>query len=242
MIIVTGKQTALITNEQLRERIAPYKSVSVDVGAGDGRFAYRYAQLNPDRIIIALDPVRENLRELSAKAARKPERGGLANVLYVVASIEQLPPELHGIADEIVVTLPWGSLMRGIILGDAAVLEPLARLGRDGASLRIVLNTRIFDEPVPIDARDLPEVTPDYARTDMARAFERAGMRITSADWLDADDVATLGTTWAKRLSHRAPPRSVIIEATVTHAPHDADDDRDVADAPAIALPHSGTE
>ncbi len=239
MIIVTGKQTALLTKEQLRERIAPYKSVVIDVGAGDGRFAYRYAQQNPERFVIALDPVRENLRELSAKAARKPERGGVPNVLYVVSSIEQLPPELDRLARKIFVTLPWGSLMRGIILGEPAVLEPLARLGRKRASVHIVLNTRIFDDPVPIDARDLPEVTPGYGRTDMARAFERAGMRIDSAEWLDADEVATLGTTWAKRLSHRSPPRSVVIEATVTHAPADADDDRDLADEPAIPLPHA---
>jgi hypothetical protein len=33
---------------------------------------------------------------------------------------------------------------------------------------------------------------------------------------MDADEVASLGTTWAKRLSHRKPPRSVLIEATVT--------------------------
>jgi 16S rRNA (adenine(1408)-N(1))-methyltransferase len=87
------------------------------------------------------------------------------------------------------------------------------------------LNTRIFDDPVPVEARDLPEVTPDYARDTLGPAFQRAGMPMTRADWMDADEVATLGTTWAKRLSHRHPPRSVIIEATVepqstTHATH----------------------
>ena len=125
---------------------APYAGVTIDVGAGDGRFAYRYAEAHPERFVVGMDAVAENMAELSAKAARKPGRGGLANVLYVVASIEC-------VADEIFVTLPWGSLMRGLIVGDD-VLGGVASLARDGATLRIVLNTRIFDDPVPLDVRD----------------------------------------------------------------------------------------
>jgi 16S rRNA (adenine(1408)-N(1))-methyltransferase len=105
--------------------------------------------------------------------------------------------------------------MRGIILGDAQVLAAIASFGAPGARVRIVLNTRIFDDPVPIEVRDLPEVTPDYVRETITSAFEAAGMRIERADWMDADEVATLGTSWAKRLSHRRPPRSVVIDATV---------------------------
>jgi hypothetical protein len=35
---------------------------------------------------------------------------------------------------------------------------------------------------------------------------------------MGADEVAAIETTWAKRLSHRQPPRSVLIEAGVTGA------------------------
>ncbi len=219
MIIVRGKQTSDIDAPALAAMLAPYAGVTIDLGAGDGRWAYRYASAHPDRFVVAIDPVAENMRELSAKAARKPERGGLANVLYVAASIERLPDELRGIAGEIVVTLPWGSLMRGIILGDDIVLSAIASLATDGATLRIVLNTRIFDDPVPLDVRDLPDVTPDYVRETLAPAFARHGIEITEARYMDADEVAAIETTWAKKLSHRHPPRSVLIEATVTPAP-----------------------
>ena len=215
MIIVRGKQTAEVDAAQFAATIARYDGVTIDVGAGDGRFAYRYGAAHLERFVIGIDPVAENLRELSAKAARKPERGGLANVLYVVASIEHVPAELRGIADEIFVTLPWGSLMRGIILGEDAVLASIASLARDGASLRIVLNTRIFDDPVPLDVRDLPDVTPDYVRETLAPAFARHGVAVTEARFMDADEVAAIETTWAKRLSHRHPPRSVLIAGTI---------------------------
>ncbi len=173
MIAVRGKHTEAMEGAELAALVAPYDGVTVDLGAGDGRFAYRYATAHPERFVIGIDPVAENLRELSAKAARKLARGGLPNVLYVVASVEQLPPELRGIAGEIFVTLPWGSLMRGIILADPAVLDGIASLARHGAELRIVLNARIFDDPVPADVRDLPEVTPDYAMRDPRPALRQ---------------------------------------------------------------------
>jgi 16S rRNA (adenine(1408)-N(1))-methyltransferase len=213
MITVRGKQTVDITAPQLVAAIAPYVGVTVDLGAGDGAFAYRYARTHPERFVIAIDPVRENLREYSARAARKPERGGLPNVLYVVASVEQIPTELRAVAGEIFVTLPWGSLMRGLILGETSVLDGVVSLARAGATVRIVLNTRIFDEPIPVEARDLPEVTVEYVREILAPAYERVRLHIERTRYLDADEVAAIGTTWAKRLSHRHPPRSVLIDA-----------------------------
>lgn len=215
MIVVRGKQAVEMTRAELEAAAARHAGVTLDLGAGDGLFAYRYARTHPEQLVIAVEPVRENVREASSKAAKKPERGGAPNVLYVAASVERMPPELAGIADEIFVTLPWGSLMRGLILGDRAVLDGVAGCGGPGARVRIVLNTRIFDEPVPLDARDLPEVTPAYVRETLDAPYAAAGLRIIDARWMDADEVASLGTTWAKRLSHRAPPRSVVVECEV---------------------------
>ena len=219
MIIVRGKQTSELDAAVFAAMIAPYAGVTIDVGAGDGRWVYRYASAHVDRCVVGIDPVPENLRELSAKALRKPERGGLANVIYVASSIERLPVELHGVADEIFVTLPWGSLMRSIILGHHAVLARLASLATDGATLRVVLNTRIFDDPVPLDVRNLPDVTPDYVDETLTPAFAQHGITITETRYMDADEVAAIETTWAKKLSHRHPPRSVLIEATVRLQP-----------------------
>jgi 16S rRNA (adenine(1408)-N(1))-methyltransferase len=226
MLVVRGKATAEMSAAALHEQVRTHVSVTLDLGAGDGRFAYRHAAAHPDRLVIAVDPVRENLREMSARAARKPERGGTPNALFVVASIEQVPPELSGVADEIYVTLPWGSLMRGIILGEDAIMAAIASMARNGAELRIVLNTRIFDDPVPIEVRDLPEVTPDYVRDVLAEAYARHRIALREARWMYADEVAAIGTTWGKRLSHRAPPRSVLIEATIAAEANERDDAR----------------
>ncbi len=219
MIVVEGKRTREIDSASLRDLISRYESVTIDLGTGDGRFAYRHAAAHSERFVVGIDPVAEAMGEMSARARRKPERGGVPNVIYAVASVERLPEELEHVADEVFVNLPWGSLMRGIILGDDIVLAGIRRLARAAGRIDIVLNTRIFDDPVPIEARELPEVTPEYALETLAPAFAQHGIAIDEARYLSADEVATMETTWAKRLSHRRPPPSVLIAA---HARDDA--------------------
>lgn len=218
MIVVRGKATVEIDNDELHALIVGFARVAVDLGTGDGRFAYSYAAENPDTFVIGIDPVQGAMREFSTRARRKTARGGLPNLLYAVASIEQSPPELAGQADLIFVNLPWGSLMRGIIEADDTVLGNLAYLAADNARLRIILNTRVFDDPVPLDIQGLPEVTVTYAETTLAPAFAKHGLTITKSRFLTPEELLTLATTWAKRLSHRSPPPSFLIEAVKTHA------------------------
>ncbi len=213
MIVVRGKEAVEMAVEELDELTSAYTSITIDLGTGDGRFAYNYAAENPGTFVIGMDPVREAMRELSMRARRKPERGGLPNLLYIVASIEQPPPELAGRCNQIFINLPWGSLMRGIIETDEMVLGNLSHLAADGAHLRIVLNTRVFDDPVPLDVQGLPEMTVNYAETMLVPAFSRHGFTLTEARFLAPEELIDLATSWAKRLSHRSPPPSFLIEA-----------------------------
>ncbi|MBI2723973.1 MAG: rRNA methyltransferase [Chloroflexi bacterium] len=215
MIVVRGKQREEMTAEAFRALRAAYGGVTVDVGAGDARAAYRLAASDPARLVVALDAVAENMREISARAARKPEKGGRGNLLCVVAAIERPPRELAQVADEVLVTLPWGSLMRGIILAEETVIAGMVSLAAPGASVRVVLNTRIFRDPVPAEAADLPEVTPGWVLAVLAPALEARGLRITAARWMEAEEVAAVSSTWGKRLSHRTPPPSLLIGASV---------------------------
>lgn len=48
------------------------------------------------------------------KATHKPAKGGLPNSMFVEAAIESLPDEFEGVADEIHINFPWGSLLRGL--------------------------------------------------------------------------------------------------------------------------------
>jgi 16S rRNA (adenine(1408)-N(1))-methyltransferase len=96
--------------------------VIVDIGTGDGRYVYRSARANPDKFYIGIDVERKALEKVSERIHRKPEKGGLSNVLFVQAPAEDLPTELNHTADEIHIHFPWGSLLRAVAAGDEGVL------------------------------------------------------------------------------------------------------------------------
>ena len=53
--IVRGKQLDTLDAAQLAAVLAPYAGrVSVDLGAGDGAFAYRHASAHLERFVIAM--------------------------------------------------------------------------------------------------------------------------------------------------------------------------------------------
>ena len=48
-----------------------------------------------------MDAQAKALEKISEKIHRKPAKGGLPNVLFVQAAVENLPPELDGVVDEV---------------------------------------------------------------------------------------------------------------------------------------------
>ena len=214
MIAVRGKRTYELSRSELEELISSFEDVLVDVGTGDGRFVLAHARANPTTFAIGFDPVASALASASLSAARKPERGGVPNALFVVATAEDPPAELAGVADVVSVLLPWGGLLRGVLLGQPEVLASLARIARPGARVRIVLNNEIFEDPVPLDAAELPEATVDYALTELEPRYARAGIHLEEARLLDEDEVKRLRTTWARRLAHGRSPRFLEIRGT----------------------------
>jgi hypothetical protein len=57
------------------------------------------------------------MRELSARALHKR----LSNLINVRAAVEDLPPALAGVADQVSVVLPWGSLLAAVALPSVEV-------------------------------------------------------------------------------------------------------------------------
>ncbi len=111
----------------------------IDIGTGDGRFVSAAARANPNKFYIGIDANVKPLEKPSMKATRKPSKGGLPNALFVQAAIEDLPDELDGIADEIHIHFPWGSLLKAVATGDEAVLASLRRISAPECMLEIVI-------------------------------------------------------------------------------------------------------
>lgn len=214
MHVARGRDLVEMDGPELERTLVSYDRLVLDVGTGDGRFAYALAKRHPDRLVIGMDPAREQMRELSSRALRKPARGGVPNVLYVVASAEAPPAELLGRADEVHVVLPWARLMVGLVLAQADVLAGLRALARPGAALELTLGADVWADPVPIEARDLPELTLDYVRETLAPAYAAAGVPIVEARMLSPEEIAAIPSSWARRLAHgRRSPRFVRLRA-----------------------------
>jgi 16S rRNA (adenine(1408)-N(1))-methyltransferase len=211
IVRVLGKgRTDLLDAPALAELRAAYDTTTVDVGTGDGRYAYHLASDDPRRLVIGIDALDEPMAEIAAKAARKPPKGGRPNLLMVRAAVEALPAELTGVADEVSVQLPWGSLLEGIVLARDAVLGALAALCRDGAQLRVTLNGEIWVDSTPARFEHLPVPTPEYVSDVVGAGLSRVGIRLVAARYATAAEAKELPTTWSRRLGHgREHPRFV---------------------------------
>lgn len=165
------------------------EGVIVDIGTGDGRFVYQSARQNPNKFYIGIDPNVSPLEKISEKIHRKPAKGGAPNVLFIQAAIEDLPPELDGVADEVHVHFPWGSLLRAVATGELDVLRNVRRICSPGALLEVVMNDPIADQPI--------------------ERYRSAGFEVLEHGSVPVAQWSEFETTWARRLKQNEH-RSVV--------------------------------
>lgn len=172
----------------------------IDIGTGDGRFVYQSARRNPKKFYIGIDPNVRPLEKISEKIYRKPVKGGAPNVLFIQAPVEDLPAELDGVADELHVHFPWGSLLRAVAGGDIAALANLRRICSPGALFEIVLGLDPSRDQSEIERLGLAPLTLDYIDQVLVPRYLSAGFEITERGILPAPERPELETSWAKRL------------------------------------------
>jgi 16S rRNA (adenine(1408)-N(1))-methyltransferase len=145
------------------------------------------AARQPDTLAIGLDASAAAMADSSRRAWRG--RTALPNALFAVAAAEQPPRALHGLAGSLTVNFPWGSLLRGLLGEDDAVLAGVARLMAPGASGTVLLSV------VPRDG--MPPLPP---WTRLATAYERHRLELVEMRPATPDEVARSSSSWAKRL------------------------------------------
>jgi 16S rRNA (adenine(1408)-N(1))-methyltransferase len=133
-----------------------------------------------------------------AEASRRASRRGPANALFVVAAAEQLPPELHGVADELTILLPWGSLLRGVLALDdaAAAAHGIASLLAPGGVATAILSIENRD-----GLGNLPRLDAPDACSALRRRWRDHGLTVCDLRPTTTEEIAATGSTWAKRLA-----------------------------------------
>lgn len=174
--------------------------VIIDLGTGDGRFVYQSARQHPERFYIGIDAQASALEKLAAKIQRKPAKGGLPNVLFLQAAVEALPEELDGVADEVHVHFPWGSLLRAVATGDETILPGLRRICAPQAWLEIVIALDPERDRAEMARLGVEALSLEFLETTLRARYRAAGFDVVEYGVLDAAQWPQLQTSWAQRL------------------------------------------
>jgi 16S rRNA (adenine(1408)-N(1))-methyltransferase len=194
METIRGKLSQNLDLDGLNERVKNHQRVILDLGTGDGRYVRSLAEENPSWFVIGVDACRENLRELS--------RGKLPNMLFVIASAQDLPQEFSGLISHVTINFPWGSLLDSLLAGDARLMNGLASVSKPNARIDIHLNGGALVEA----GTDL-----DMGTQRIFDTVNQNGWHLTNPYPMDSQSLRTFPTTWARRIAHGRDPRAMAL-------------------------------
>jgi len=179
------------------------KGVIVGIGTEDGRFVYELAKSHPDKLIIGIDSSKENLRKYSSKVLKKASRGGVKNILYIWASVSDLPRDLKEVANQVFINFPWGELLGGIVNVNEAIWRNIRMICKKGAYIGIILGyDRSFDRK-EIERLNLPDLSMSYIKSVILVKLEEFDFKVEEIRELDSEILRKYPTSWAKKLSLR---------------------------------------
>ena len=184
------------------------EGVIIDIGTGDGLFVYQSARQNPTKFYIGIDASRKPLEKISEKIYRKPTKGGAPNVLFVQAAVEDLPSEFAGVANEVHIHFPWGSLLKAVAVGSVEVLRQIRQVCVDDALLEVVLGLDPVRDASEIGRLGLRDVSIEIIDRQLRPIYLQAGFQITERGMLPASAWPEFKTSWSKKL--RGSPNRTI--------------------------------
>jgi hypothetical protein len=149
------------------------------------------ASERPDELALAVDASHAAMREASRRVARPANRGGAPNAIFVVSSLQALPPELNGLASLLTVHFPWGSLLSAAIGHDPAGAARLAALVAPGGLLRLLVSAAARDAGGGV-TRHEPDRT--------IGAYAALGMVAVACRPATLADIGEARSSWGKRL------------------------------------------
>ena len=140
------------------------------------------------------------MAKISEKIYRGPDKGGAPNVLFLQAAIEELPDELGGIAGEVHIQFPWGSLLKAVATGNELRLKSLRRLCRRGARLEVLIGLDTKRDRSQLQRLGLPELSTKYLEHELVPAYAANGFEIDDYGMLSSPEWPEIESSWAAKL------------------------------------------
>jgi 16S rRNA (adenine(1408)-N(1))-methyltransferase len=194
------------------------KGIVVDLGTGDGRFVCQSARQNPHKFYLGIDASSNLLEKTSEKIHRKPAKGGLKNALFIQAAVEALPEELDGVANEVHIHFPWGSLLKGVATGDETMLKNIHRICAPDAVLEVLIGVDEQRDATELRRLGIDSLSADLIDAKLAQRYKASGFRIIETGTFSAGNWPNICTSWAQRLKTNDNRNLVYIIATTAKA------------------------
>jgi len=198
METIRGKTSLDLDIHEFKNRLTNYNRIILDLGTGDGKFAFHLADKFPEDFVIGLDSCRENLNEHS--------RAKLDNLLFIIANAQSLPCELHGLISHITINFPWGSLLENLLVGDSNFICGLNSIARPNTTIDLRLNGRGMSE----------------LGIDLICGVNQIQENLSSYGWktkkpvdMSISELQKFPSTWARRLAHGRDPRAIKLSGCI---------------------------
>ncbi|HSL75518.1 MAG TPA: methyltransferase domain-containing protein [Candidatus Limnocylindrales bacterium] len=168
----------------------------IDIGTGDGRAVLARARAEPASLVIGVDAAAASMAETS----RRADRRGPHNAAFFAAGAEALASSpFAGTADQVTVTFPWGSLLRGLVGLEELALQGVAATLTRGGRLEVLASV------VPADRIDSLDCLDDGSASAIASAWSAAGLRLTAMRPATRLEIKAANSSWARRLGPGRP-------------------------------------
>ena len=159
------------------------------------------AKLRPGAFFLGVDANAKPLEKLSMKATRKPAKGGLPNAIFAQAAVEDLPEDLAGVASEIHINFPWGSLLGAVAVGESEVLKSLRRIACPNACLEVLLGIDTERDRAELERLGIPAIDDAFITAELVPKYEAVRFSMTEFQELESREWGSIETSWAKRLN-----------------------------------------
>jgi hypothetical protein len=194
METIRGRKSFEVDLNRWKQRLTNYNRILLDLGTGDGRYARTFAGEHPGWFVIGVDSCRENLREHSQVK--------LPNLLFIIASAQELPRELNGLISHITINFPWGSMLESLLASDPKLMSGLESVSRPAAALELRLNGGALAET---------GTTLKAGAKKIYSNLYQSGWQVKAPVAMGAQVLRRFPSTWAKRLAFGRDPRAVML-------------------------------
>lgn len=155
------------------------------------------AAAEPRAIIIGIDANAAGMAESSRRAARGRSGRGATNAIFLAEAAEALPGQLAGTASLVAITMPWGSLLRGVVGLDAVALRGVASIVAPGGHVELLVSVSLADRVEGIAILDRS------AEAGIADAWRSVGLELAAMRPATVEDLRVTRSSWARRLGDR---------------------------------------